>query len=356
MPKTRRKQRKRNSRKKRGGEINPFMFKSTHNLQMNKMQKQIDDRDRTITKTMNEAMKIIAEKKGVMNELSEEQHQHLKDKVHDKLQFAKEKIAKQSAEKFKDALIKDLKEKADELKASEQKLQNCDQIKEGLNKAFNELQEDYNELDENFDNFIDKSEEKMNRLEKEEKEANNYGYILREIIKKLQGVKCKGRAINANLICDALQEIIDDDEDESVKRTAQEQCIYLNNGELGKRKKKLCKLKDDDEKIIDDEDDLKKNENYDCDHGNPYGHVNRFTVEKDDDDDDDDDNDDDDDDGYDQPARKHLGHLGHKKRSRRNHGGRRTRRRKSRKRKSKKKRRRRKRKRTKKKRRRKSRR
>jgi len=37
MPKTRRKQRKRKSRKKRGGDVNPFMFKSTHNANMEKI-------------------------------------------------------------------------------------------------------------------------------------------------------------------------------------------------------------------------------------------------------------------------------------------------------------------------------
>ena len=41
MPKTRRKLQRKKSRKKRGGEVNPFMFKSTHKIQMGEMQKQI---------------------------------------------------------------------------------------------------------------------------------------------------------------------------------------------------------------------------------------------------------------------------------------------------------------------------
>ena len=319
MPKTRRKQRKRKSRKKRGGEMNPFMFKSTHNLQMNKMQKQIDDRDKQINAIMNEAMKEIDLKKGVMKDLSEEQHEHLKDNVHNKLAKAKQKLKEQSAEKFKDDLIKDLKEKAGELNASEEKLQNCDQIKEGLNKAFNELQEYYNKLDENFNHFIHKSRRKMKKLEKEQEETSDFTYVLRKIIKDLQGVKCNKRAKNADLICDALREIINDkNEDESVKNIAKQQCIYLSNGKMGKKRKPLCKLKNENEEEIEDEDDLKDGEIYYCNHGFPYGHVNRFTGEE--------------------------------------MGGGRKRRRKSRKRKSKKKRRRRKRKRTKKKRRRKSRR
>ena len=182
---------KRRTRKKRGGEINPFMFKSTHNAQMEKMQIQIDDRDKQIKDIMNEALREIDLKKGVMKDLSEEQKNHLKDNVHNKLAKATLKLQEQSAEKFKDALLQDLKEKAGELKASEEKLQNCDQIKEGLDQALDDLQQQYKTLGEqsvdDMEEITDlkrKLEIKNDLLERYKKKATLRSNVLDNISRK----------------------------------------------------------------------------------------------------------------------------------------------------------------------------
>lgn len=205
MPKTRRKLQRKKSRKKRGGEINPFMFKSTHKIQMGEMQKQIDNRDRQITKTMNEAMKL-------MNELSDEKHDHLKDKVHNKLNSAKEKIAKESAEKFKNDLIADLKEKAEELQQSEQNLQSCEGIKESLGQSFEDLEEKYNELEEKYNELNSDYAD----LDKKDDEHLDMGIMRRNVIKKLAMTvdrDSKTKELHHEIapkICTSIDEIIDD--------------------------------------------------------------------------------------------------------------------------------------------------
>ena len=252
MPKTRRKQRKRKSRKKRGGDVNPFMFKSTHNANMEKMQIQIDDRDDQIQKLLSETVKLINSKETEKALKQNEHSINMKAKLLKGVNAVKQQLKDEKAEDFKNALIGDLKEKEGELKASEEKFQNCDQIKEGLEDAIDDLQEQYKRLGEQSVEDLEEINNLKRRLKMRKKIIERYktNQLLRSnVLDNIsRAKKCKAYSKVQN----------DSDVDYHVRREARTDC--QKNG---------CKICDSE--CVHEEDDCDTDEEEDDDDNEKEG-------------------------------------------------------------------------------------